>query len=940
MPTSTSHAQPIRRKLIEVALPLEAINRESAKEKSVRHGHPSTLHLWWARRPAAAARAFLFAQIVDDPSSDPTLTEEEQREERERLHRIVEQLASWDNTKDEALLARARAEIQRSAGGNLPKVLDPFAGGGTIPLETQRLGLEAHSSDLNPVAVLINKALIDIPPRFRDNPPVHPDLAERLLTEHGAEALVADVRAYGQWMSDQAQARIGHLYPKATLPDGSTGDVIAYLWARTVVCPNPACAVDMPLLRSRWLSKKRGRETYLVSKVVSDPQHPSGRRVTFDISQDLTNAPTTEHDGTVGRRGATCIACGTAVSLATIRAEGRAGRISSTLMAVAANQGRTRHYLPADDHHLRAARDVPAVDAPHEELGYYPRDLKAPTYGLTRFADLFTPRQLVALDTFTSLVSEAREHVLADALAAGMPAGDPLEAGGSEAVAYADAVATYLGLGVSRMTDISNALCHWENTKQQARHLFARQAIPMLWDFAETIPFGKAAGSFMVSLTSLTKAITDTGGPRAVVTQADASTRSYSGLVLACDPPYYDNIGYSDLSDFFYVWLRRALRTVHPHLLSTLLVPKTEELVANAYRHGGAEQARDFFEHGFQRVFARARESANADYPIAVYYAFKQSSEDETGTTSTGWETLLQGMIRAGWTITATWPARSELSNRMLASGKNALASSIVLSLRPRDASAPTTDRRGFIRDLQAELPGALRKLQQGAISPVDLPQAAIGPGMAVFSRYAGVLEPDGTQMSVKSALARINEILDEVLNEQEGDFDPTSRFALAWYRQHGYEAGLFGDADNLARARNTSVATMDRDEILTSRAGRVQLLAPAALPVGYDVLADDHTSNWEALHYAIKALDAGGVEGAGQFMGRALSREDEAVDADRVKELAHLLFRIAEDNGWTKDALSFNALVTSWPEITRAAHAAPAASAAQGSFAFDEEEA
>ncbi|WP_313535539.1 DUF1156 domain-containing protein [Arsenicicoccus bolidensis] len=472
------------------------------------------------------------------------------------------------------------------------------------------------------------------------------------------------------------------------------------------------------------------------------------------------------------------------------------------------------------------------------------------------------------------------------------------------------------------------------------RNLFSRQAIPMTWDFGEGNPFGNSSGSITKMLESMCESISRLpAGGNPSVRQADASTRPGSGL-LNTDPPYYDNIVYSDLSDFFYVWLRKSLSSIHPSLFNTLLTPKSEELVANKYRHEGKEAAKQFFENGFRAVFSQEREHAESDFPILVYYAFKQTESSSEGEASSGWETILEGMIRSGWTVTATWPVRTESAGRMVSVGTNALASAIVLALRPRPQGAPSIDRRTFIRTLKSELPHALRHIHHGAIAPVDLPQAAIGPGMRIFTRYSGVLESDGTRMSVRSALASINEILDEVLNEQEGELDATSRFALAWYRQYGYNAGQFGAADSLARARNTSVATMDRDEILTSRAGKVQLLAPPALPDGYDVVADDHTSNWEALHYVIKALDAGGVEGAGRFLAKALSREDEAVDADRVKELAHLLFRIAEDNGWTKDALSFNALVTSWPEITRAAHAAPTASAAQGSFAFDEEEA
>lgn len=931
------------RKLIEVALPLEAINRESAREKSIRHGHPSTLHLWWARRPLAAARAVLFAQLVDDPSSHPDRfpTEDDQRRERERLHDIIERLVPWEATRDERVLAEARAEIMASTGGNPPPILDPFAGGGTIPLEAQRLGLEAHASDLNPVAVLINKALIEIPPTFRDRQPVHPSLqGGRTIPYASAEGLAADVRAYGQWMRDEAQKRIGHLYPKATLPDGTEATVIAWIWARTVTCPNPACGIDMPLVRSWWLGKKKGKEAYVVPRVVPDRTHRSGQRIDFTIGHDPSSARHPDTDGTVGRNGAICIACRASVDLTYVRAEGKGGRLGAQMMAVVAEGNRQRVYLAPTVTHVQAAsaerpESAPEAALPKEALGF-----RVQGYGMARWSGLFTNRQLVALTTFSDLVGEARERALADALATGQPEGARLAEGGADASAYADAVATYLGLGVSRTTDLLNSIVTWSTSRDQARNLFSRQAIPMAWDFAEVSPFGDAAGDLGVAVESISRALRGlpSGSREGDVAQADAATRVISRLLVSTDPPYYDNIGYSDLSDFFYVWLRRSLREIHPDLLRTLLVPKAPELVANPYRHEGKEGARKFFEDGFRSVFARARESALDDYPITVYYAFKQSDSDDEGTGSSGWETLLDGMICSGWAITATWPLRSERGGRMLSIGTNALASSIVLSLRPRPDNAPTTDRRGLIAALHAELPEALRKLQQGAIAPVDLPQAAIGPGMAVFSRYATVLEPDGSPMTVRAALARINEILDQVLSEQEGDFDTTTRFALAWYRQHGYGTGAFGDADNLARARNTAVDTMDRDEILTSRAGRVRLLRPSDLPTAYDVLRDDHTSAWEALHHLIRVLESGGIAAAGRFLAAAISRPDGAVEADLVKELAFLLFSVAEKNGWTKDALAFNTLATSWPEILDASRTDAAPMTTQTAMAFDTE--
>jgi len=737
----TTPALPVtKRKLIEVSLPLEAINVASGREKSIRHGHPATLHLWWARRPLATARAALFAQLVDDPSSLPDQfpTPEAQSTERERLHQIIRRLVVWENINDEGLLKEAHAEILRSTDGNPPPILDPFAGGGTIPLEAQRLGLEVHASELNPVAVLINKALIEIPPKFAGRPPVFPGAAgSKLGSWPRATGLAEDVRRYGAWMQERAEERVGHLYPKATLADGSKTTVIAWIWTRTVTCPNPACRIQMPLLRSRWLGKKKGKAAYVVPTIVDDPAAPSGRKVAFSIGHDPDQAPTASNDGTVRRTGAICIACGSAADLAHVRAEGCAGRLRPQLMAVVAEGNRQRVYLAPTSEHEVAADLARPDTAPEGELPESALGFRVQTYGMTTWADLFTHRQLTALITFSDLVAETAKQVLADAMAANIPEGDGLETGGTGAAAYADAVGSYLGMGVSRYTNFMNSLCQWrpDAGKEQVGHLFTRQAIPMTWDFAESNPSSNSAGGWSQAFQFIPKAIEQLPATSvASVRQTDAASRDYSGVLISTDPPYYDNIGYSDLSDFFYVWLRRSLRDVHPALLSTLLVPKAEELVANPFRHGGKKGASEFFEQGFEHVFARAREHALEDYPIAVYYAFKQAELASEGVASTGWATLLEGMIRSGWTITGTWPVRSELGNRMRNIGSNALASSIVLALRPRYITAEATRRRGFLAALKSELPNALRELQQGAIAPVDLAQAAIGPGMAVFS--------------------------------------------------------------------------------------------------------------------------------------------------------------------------------------------------------------
>lgn len=919
MEKTTSGDTP-KRKLIEVSLPLEAINRESAHEKSVpRKGHPATLHLWWARRPLAAARAILFAQLVDDPSSHPDAfpSEDLQRRERERLHALIERMVKWENTGNDALMREASREILRSTGGVAPVIIDPFAGGGSIPLEAQRMGLPSRASDLNPVAVLINKALIELPPKFASQRPVFPGLKQsQIRSWHGSEGLAADVRAYGEWMRNEAAKRISHLYPPV---DGST--VIGWIWARTVGCPNPACGIDVPLIRSWWLGKKKGRETFVVPKIVHDATHRSGKRVDFEIrvSTSGPNIPGTM----AGKLGATCLSCHAKISTETIKAEGIAGHIGETLIAIVADGQRRRNYYPPNTEHATAAAVPRPADVPEQELSFDPRNLWTPQYGLTTFADLFTSRQLVALTTFSDLVTTVRERVVVD--------------GGTND--YADAVATYLAFAVSKLADWSSSICGWIPVIEGVTHTFSKQAIPMTWDFTEINPLSSSVGNFLSHVEWVARSVdmAPTGASGAAV-QEDARTADFARMVISTDPPYYANIDYADLADFFYVWLRRSLREVYPKLLETLLTPKASELVANPYRHGGPDGAKSFFEQGFREVFAHARSEASDEFPITVYYAYREPASRVKGKTSSGWETLLEGMIRGGWTITSTWPVRSEREARSVGQGTNALASSIVLSLRPRPEGAPTTDRRGFIAALETELPGALRSLQQGQVSPVDLPQAAIGPGMSVFSRYGAVLEPDGNKMTVRSALERINDILDRVLNEQEGEFDATSRFAIAWYRQHGYGTGSFGDANNLANARNTTVDAMDRGGILSSRASKVRLIKPSDLEADYDVLADPHTSNWEALHHLIKLLEGDGITPAGDFLRTALSRPDGAIDPDLVKELAHLLFRIAEANGWTKDALSFNSLVASWPEIIDAARS-DTPTISQGSFDFEEDD-
>jgi len=910
-----------RRKLIEVALPLEAINAASAREKSIRHGHPSTLHHWWSRKPLATCRAVLLASLVDDPSARPDEfpTEESQQAERARLFRLVESIVAADATADEEVLEAARAEILRSCGGASLQVLDPFCGGGAIPLEAQRLGLEAHASDLNPVAVLITKALIEIPPRFAGRPPVHPEEGRSHAGSWtGARGLAEDLRWYGRWIREEASRRIGELYPAAVLPPelgGGKANVIGWLWVRTITCPNPACGIRMPLASKWTVSNRAGKARH------ADPVPDRAAGVVRFVIRDGRGPA-----GSVTRRGAACVACGEPVSLAHVRGEGKAGRMGTQLMAIAAEGVRERIYLPPDDEHERAATSVEPHWAPGGELPRNPRYVTAPNYGMTHHRDLFMPRQLVALATFADLIQEARKRVLADARAGGMRDDElRLAEGGAGALAYADAIATYLALALDKQADLANALCRWEPVAQCPRQLFGRQAIPMVWDFAEGNPLGSSSGSWSVVVEGQSRAMSASSFPRSsqpgFASQLDAMRAPFSAGSFVCtDPPYYDNIPYSDLSDFFYVWLRKALSGVWPLLFSTLLTPKAEELVADPMRFGGSsERADDFFEQGLKVTFERLRSVSHPDLPLILYYAFKQAEDDgETGIASTGWEKMLAALIRTGFMVTGTWPMRTEATNRMRNLGSNALASSIVLVCRPRAAEAALTTRREFLGALRRELPDALRDLQRGNIAPVDLAQAAIGPGMAVFTRYARVVEADGSPMTVRTALGLINRTLDEILAEQEGDFDADTRWAVAWFEQYGAGEGPFGVAENLFKAKATSLEGLKRAGVLRSQGGKVRLLAREELPDTWDPATDQRLTVWEVTQHLICAQERGGEQAAAELLRRVGGLGEVA------RELAYRLFVVCERKGWAQEALSYNGLVVSWPEIQRIAAEAP----------------
>jgi putative DNA methylase len=917
-----------QKKLIEVALPLEAINQESAREKSIRHGHPSTLHLWWARRPLASCRAVLFASLVDDPSARPEEfpTAAAQETERRRLMEMIERLVKWENVNDAELMAEAHAEIMKSTGGNPPPVLDPFCGGGSIPLEVQRLGLEAHASDINPVAVLITKALIEIPPRFKDLPPVNPVALKKakISSWTGAQGLAEDVRYYGQWVRDKAQERIGHLYPKVTLSDGeSEATVIAWLWARTVKCPNPACGCQMPLVKSFELSTKKGKAAWVEPVIDRTPKIPV---VNFTVKTGEGKVLASPKLG----RGAKflCLACEQPVDEKHIKAEGVAKRMGAKLMAIVAEGKRGRIYLEPTKEHEKIAFSAKPTWKPEVAIGNDRRSMFTPLYGLNTFGDLFTDRQLVALTTLSDLVQhEVQAIIKEDACSAGLADDDiPLREGGTGARAYAEAISVYLAFALDRSADRGSTICSWDSSpKMEAlRNTFARQAIPMTWDFAEGNLFSDSSGNWIGNLDWVAKVIeklpaTTTGMARQADATVSVKSQGELPLVFTTDPPYYDNISYAELSDFFYVWLRRCLGDTYPELFSTLATPKDQELVAAPYRFGGdKDKARQFFEDGLQKAFQQTYQASHPDYPFSVFYAFKQTETEDSAdgkvTASSGWETMLEGLIRAGFSITGTWPMRTELGNRMVASGSNALASSIVLVCRPLPKDATKATRRQFLNALQRELPAALQAMQQGNIAPVDLAQASIGPGMAVFTRYQEILEPNGDRMTVRTALQLINQTLDDFLSEQEGVFDADTRWALTWYEQHQFEPGAYGDAETLSKAKVTSIQGLVNSGILAAKAGKVHLLKRSELPTNWTPDGDDRIPDWEAMQHLILHLQTHGEAAAAELLAQLGNQ------GDITRDLAYRLYNICDRNGWTQDAIAYNSLVTSWSEISRLA--------------------
>ena len=902
------------KKLIEVALPLDKINEASAREKSIRHGHPTTLHLYWARRPLAAARAVIWASLVDDPSSHPELfpTEDAQNKERQRLFKILENLVVWENSNNTDVLNVAKKEILRWTNNNPPQFLDPFAGGGAIPFEAQRLGLASHAHDLNPLAVLINKAMIEIPPKFANLKPVNPNA--NWITEEGcyAKGLAGDVAYYGQWMKKEAFKKIGHLYPKVMLKGYGEMSVIAWIWARTVKCPNPVCGCEMPLASSFVISTKKGNEAWV------EPVFENGS-FRYIVHRGLCEKERSTYK--IGRSAVfKCPHCGEVTTDEYVKGMGLEKKLGSRLIAIVAEGSNGRVYLSPTPEQEIAANVSRPEQYPDGAMPDNPRWFSPPAFGMKNYSDLFTNRQLTALLTFSDLVHDAQKMAEKDALNQGFSNDEtPLSEGGLGAKAYGEAVGVYLSFVIDRLADRCSTLCGWDVGYSKINHTFGRQAVRLVWDYAEGNPFSSSTGSISSMFKWITEVLENLSPADhiGIVNQFNAQHDcGLRNLMISTDPPYYDNIGYADLSDYFYIWMRQGLKNTYPRILSTALTPKTEELIATPYRFNGSMQkAKSFFEHGMIEACKRLYDYSVDEIPVTIYYAYKQSKTVKKGedskTSSSGWETMLSAIVSAGFSITGTWPMRTELTTG-LKGDKNALASSIVLVCRKRPEDAPTTTRRNFIQELKRELKSSLQKLQSSNIAPVDMAQSAIGPGMGVFSKYAQVLEADGTPMSVRSALQIINQELDLYFNEQDGELDSNSRFCVDFYTQYGFNDAKFGDADTLARAKNTSVATLQSKGVIIAEKGVAHLVDRGNLPEKVD-FADNMV--WLFTQRLTRAMSTGGIKACASLIHNVHSSLPE-----QAKALAYRLHSIAERKGWQEEAFAYNSLVIAWTDIQMAA--------------------
>jgi putative DNA methylase len=846
------------RALIETALPLERINRAAVLENQ---RAASPLHLWWSRKPAAAGRALLLASLLADPGEDGA---------RRRLLELV--AAAAEAAPGDPVLEEARSLIR--AAGPAPAVLDPFCGTGAIPAEAQRLGLEVVAGDLNPVAVVTARALLEIPERFAERPAVHraavPRAGGRL------RGLVADLAAYGTDVGEAAREAIGAGYP----PDGEGRPVVAWLWARTAPCPNPACGRPMPLLHSFTLSAPPAPHAWLLPRPGDLPWRLGGE------------GDPPPPDGTVGRGAVRCLHCGTVHALRDVRARARETGLGRRLLCLVVRAGRRRAYAEGDAAQEAAAAGVREEWGPDTELPEAALGFGTANYGFRRHRDLYTPRQVLALSTFCRGVRDARARIAADALRAGWPEGAPLREGGRGALAYAEAVSVYLALALDRAAAKWCTFARWHRTRQNIEHPFATPGLPMPWDFAEANPFDAGGGGWGAAVAAVTAALgaapaAAAAVPPASCIQGDAAAPAAprSGMLVCTDPPYFDKVPFADTADLFYVWLRPAIGDVFPDLFRTVLTPKGEELVADRHRFGGPEAARARFRERMTAAF-RSLGAAAGPHPLTVFYAFQE--DGGAAGEAPGWEVVLESLIAAGLQVTGTWPLRTEHAQRLRTRGSNTLASTLVLVCRPRPAGAPRATRREFASLLRRELPAALAGLSAGGVSPADLAQAAIGPGMAAFTRYAAVLDGEGT-LGVGAALRLIADAVEAHLAEATADLDPLSRLCLAWAGLHGFDPGPYGEAEVLARAKDARLEDAAAEGLAAVGGGRVRLLPAEELAAP----RRPPRSAWSALH---RLMAAGGP--APPPWGPAA-----------LRALAHGLYRVFDRRGEGGRAAAYDAI-------------------------------
>lgn len=935
-----------RKKLIEVALPLEFINPQATRQKKkAPKGYPTSLHKWWAQRPLATCRAVLFAQLVDDPSSWPDRfpTEDEKKRERERLHKIIEAIVPWEASTNEHILNIARWEIARCIAWGVgeeppsksdpkavleflqkkaPPVYDPFCGGGSIPLEAQRLGLKTFGSDLNPIAVLISKALVEIPSKFADLRPINPQRDPHRAWKR-AEGLADDVRHYGEWMRDEADKLIGHLYPKVTLPDGSEAPVIAWLWARTVASPDPIeKGAQVPLVSSFMLSTRKDSKVWV--EVIRDPSAKDGWRFKVQTGRLSSDEQKSKTKGTKATQGSfRCALSGSPINYDYADDEANAGRMRCRMMAIVAEVDGKRVYLDADIEHEKLATSIISPYMPDQKArGTFASNAQGRIYGFKTFGDYFTQRQLTSLTAVSNLVAEVRERVRRDARSSALPDDPrPLADGGTGANAYADAVATYMAFIIDRMIAYGSVLSTWLPKDNAVRSVFSRQAIQMTWDFVEPNIFTKSSGAISKCTSVIASGVEAASCVSvAQIGEANAAnglTNIPANIAVSTDPPYYNNVGYADLSDYFYVWLRRSLRSVWPDLFRRISTPKEDELVADSYRHKGRDEAEKFFLNGMRRALSNIAAITDPDLPVTIYYAFKQSEAAQEGITSPGWATFLQAVFDAGFSVDGTWPVRSEGEVRLNSNAANALASSIVLVCTKRSATAAVTTRRKLIATLKREMPAALQRIKEAGVGPVDMAQSALGPGMGIFTSYARVLEPDDSEMKVRTAIALINEVREEILGEEDAHYDAATRFCLDWFQAFGMEESKSGDAINMANAYNLGLVDLERAGVFSAKSNIARLIGRSEMPDDWRPSTDRILTHWECTQHLIRILEA---KDGGTSVAARLVAEMSPEDAEAARALAYRLYDICEKKGWAQEAQVYNLLAEEFPHLEQAA--------------------